>query len=231
MLSDSIKDFYSMEVADNQLAVLYVGASCVLVKTSDTIFLFDPATFLDESLDQLKKVDFLFYTHDHYDHFNLDSTLKIYNIASCIVFAEPKVYVALKEYFPSRSLINAKPGLKGRVKGFRLNCIKGKHVGPITLYHVSFEGRFSFFHGGDSGYVPLADFRDTTVAFLPTGYPSPTASPRDAYRMAIDLNPRFIVAFHGSKDEHKEFESLVKEGLPETKVYAPQPGEIIKITF
>lgn len=62
------------------------------------------------------------------------------------------------------------------------------------------------FHGGDSGYSQsIKDLGRADVAFLPTGDPSPTASPEDAMKMALDLSPKLVVLFHGSPEEHASF--------------------------
>ena len=39
------------------------------------------------------------------------------------------------------------------------------------------------FHAGDSGYVQVKDY-PSDLAFLPTGSPSPTASPEYALKLA-----------------------------------------------
>ena len=86
----------------------------------------------------------------------------------------------------------------------------------------------SIFHGGDSGFVPLKGLK-ADVAFLPTGEPSPTASPTDALKMALDLNPKLVVTIHGSKAQNKQFQSLAGKELPEAKVYIPERWKPIKV--
>jgi len=228
MFKDRVEEFYKTDLKENELLVLYAKCSAALIRLRDKVILFDPSNYFDEAIDQLESLNFLFYTHDHYDHFNLDSTLKIYNRTTCIIFAEPKVHGALEEYLPGRSLVRAKAGLKARVEDITMSFIEGKHVGPIVLYYLKI-GDVSIFHGGDSAYVPLEAFKNTTLALLPTGYPSPTASPKDALKMATDLNPRYIIAFHGSDSDHEEFKRLVEENLPEAKLFIPRPGDIIKV--
>jgi len=50
------------------------------------------------------------------------------------------------------------------------------------------------------------------------GSQSPTASPEDALRMAMDLKPNVAVAIHGSSAQNREFQKGVQEMMAETKV-------------
>jgi L-ascorbate metabolism protein UlaG (beta-lactamase superfamily) len=61
------------------------------------------------------------------------------------------------------------------------------------------------------------------LAFLPTGDPSPTASPQDAFNMASDLKPSVVVAIHGSSSQSKDFENRIKGAMPNTTVIIPEP--------
>ena len=230
MIKDKVREFYETSLGEREFLILFINNSAVLVRSNGYVLLFDPSTYLDRAISELKRLNILFYTHEHYDHFNLDSTLKIYEATTCIVFAEPQVYDALEEYLPSRSLVKAKPGLKARIKDLRVRCIEGKHVGPIVLYYLKI-GDVTLFHGADSAYVPLSGYKDTTIAFLPTGKPSPTASPENALKMAQDLNPKYVIAFHGSPSDHEKFKKLMEEKMPQVKLYIPNPGDIIKIRF
>ncbi|MFC1802877.1 MBL fold metallo-hydrolase [Thermoproteota archaeon] len=79
----------------------------------------------------------------------------------------------------------------------------------------------SIFHGGDSGYVSVKYFPSDLV-FVPTGVPSPTASPRDALRMTLELKPKVAVAIHGSSAQNREFEKSVQEKMPKVNVIIPE---------
>ena len=91
-------------------------------------------------------------------------------------------------------------------------------------------GGLLVFHAGDSGYVPLKDYQ-SQLAFLPTGRMSPTSSPENAFKMAFELKPNVVVVMHGSKGQHKEFENILKEKMPQTKVIIPMPytAQILEI--
>jgi L-ascorbate metabolism protein UlaG (beta-lactamase superfamily) len=105
-----------------------------------------------------------------------------------------------------------------------LTPVRGTHVGPILLYHIQI-GSIGLFHGGDSAYVPLKNLK-AGLAFLPAGDPSPTASPDDALKMALDLKPAVIVAMHGSDSQYKQLTAKAKAALPEASVVIPQPMKL-----
>ena len=83
-------------------------------------------------------------------------------------------------------------------------------------------GNLLVFHAGDSGYVSLKDYQ-SQVAFLPTGRWSPTSSPENAFKMAVELKPAVVVVMHGSEGQHRKFEKILKEKMPQTKVIIPMP--------
>ena len=65
------------------------------------------------------------------------------------------------------------------------------------------------------------------VAIVPTGSPSPTASPQDAFEMTKATNPYIVIPMHGSPQQMQEFSNLVEESGLETIVTIPSPLEII----
>jgi L-ascorbate metabolism protein UlaG (beta-lactamase superfamily) len=81
-------------------------------------------------------------------------------------------------------------------------------------------GDLTIFHGGDSGYVPLKDY-PTSIAFLPTGAPSPTCSPEEAFKMALDLKPSVVVTMHGNNYDNEEVKQKLKKNMPKTVVVMP----------
>ena len=80
----------------------------------------------------------------------------------------------------------------------------------------------AIFHGGDSGYVELKNY-PSDVAFLPTGRMSPTASPENAYKMAVDLKPKQILPMHGSEKQKHQFEEKIRNGMSQSEVLMIEP--------
>ena len=224
--------FCAAKPAPNEVLVFYLGFSGVIIRTDEATIMIDPSDFLLAShIEQLKAlgVDLLFYTHGHGDHFVLSSAVEIFKATQAFVAAEPEVAAQLRgKISPSRLRIAA-AGKSVKAGKLKLDFIAGQHVGPILLLRVQ-AGDIRIFHGGDSNYVPLSDYA-ADVAILPTGRPSPTASPDAAFRMAADIKPQVVVTVHGSDAQNAEFEKRVKAGLKGTTVVIPEPGKMVKLTL
>lgn len=229
-LADNIKKLSASQFGKNELTFIYLGLSGVIVKISNRMIVVDPANLLkNEEITTLKGLDLLLFTHNHSDHYNSKDAFNIFKATNAPVLAEPLVANDLKEKIPSEKLTSATPGRSYTFGEITVNPIRGIHRGPINLYQIK-VGRLSIFHGGDSGYVPVKDY-SAELAFLPTGSPSPTASPEDAFKMASEIKPNIIVTIHGSPDQSKEFESKVKGKMLNTTVIIPEQYVIKTVTL
>jgi L-ascorbate metabolism protein UlaG (beta-lactamase superfamily) len=215
-----------MEVDIVELETLYLGYSGVAVKVGGVGLLFDPANMVDsKTMEPLTKCKplIILYTHDHYDHYNAETLKTLAKKLDCKIIVEPAMTGKLKGIVEAGRLHSAEHGKTLEVEGVKVTGIRGRHVGPITLYLAEAAG-VRIFHGGDSGYVDLAKLSPVDLAILPCGTPSPTASPRDAYRMALDLKPKHVMAVHGSNTEMEELGRLLTEGLPGVGFTAAKPS-------
>jgi len=236
--AQDLAGFISTAPGPEEVLVFYLsymgarGFSGVIIRTAEATIIIDPADFLSASdVEELKAlgVDLLFYTHGHGDHFVPAWALEIFKATQAHVVAEAGVADQLRGLIPPSRLRSPAAGKTLKVGKLKLDLVAGEHVGPILLTRIQ-AGDIRIFHGGDSGYVPLSDF-PADVAILPTGSPSPTASPEAAFRMASDLKPQFVVPVHGSDAENAEFEKKVRHGLKETTVVIPEPGKMVKLTL
>jgi len=220
--AEEIAEFFALPLGKNEVAVFYLGVSGIIARTASLAVLFDPAGFLKhDEVTALKGVNLLLFTHSHLDHFNAGKTKALYNATGAPVLAEAKVAAKLKGKIPADKLVSAESGKTYTFGDVTASAVVGVHRGPIMLYQVKLGG-VALFHAGDSGYVSLKGY-PSDVAFLPTGRMSPTASPENAYKMAVDLKPDVAVAVHGSGGQKREFEAKAKEGLPQTSVLILEP--------
>mgnify|MGYP000288816686 CR=1 FL=1 len=226
-VSESLENFYKIEVTPNSVEVMYLGYSGILLRTVKHVLAFDVDELISKKdVKNIKKLDVLLFTHGHYDHFEKKVTVELYKKTEAKVVCEEAVYNKLKKSIPETHLIKVTPGSVINVNEVSVEAIKGRHVGPIILYLIEVDG-IKIFHGGDSDYVPLYP-RRANIAIVPTGTPSPTASPDAAYRMVVDLRPNIAIPVHGKESQHMEFEEKVKKYYPETKVVIL---ELLKPTF
>lgn len=215
---------------DEELAFMYLGYSGILMRMREKTIAFDIADLLkSERINAIQNLDILLFTHGHDDHYNLKDALEMFNATGVCIVAEPSVANDLIGKLPTDNLISTQPGKTYDIDDIKVKAISGVHRGPINLYHVKTEG-LSILHCGDSGYVSLKE-HTAKIAFIPTGDPSPTASPKDALRMALDVRPKVAVAIHGSKGQSKEFEKEVKKQMPETTVLIPELYKPNKVTL
>lgn len=209
---------------------MYLGYSGIVLRVMGTSVAFDVADLLKEDeVRAFRSLDILLFTHGHGDHYKSKETLELFHATGAQVLAENSVAKDLAGKIPADKLTVAEPGKTYQVGRCEIRVVTGIHRGPIVLYQLSI-GKSKIFHGGDSGYVPLKDY-SAELAFLPTGSPSPTASPDEALKMALDLKPRLVLTMHGSEAQCKEFEKNMKDKMPNTTVIIPEPYEPKKVSL
>ena len=213
-----LEELYSVELSSGQVAFIHLGYSSVILRTENFAIGIDIADLLDEAeVDNVVKLDLLIYTHVHGDHFNEALARKIFEKTGCLIAAEHAVYEALADEIPVDKLVELKGGISKYIDfqagSIVIHPVYGVHPVQIVLFLLEVDG-LKLFHGGDSGYSQsIKGLGHADLAFLPTGDPSPTASPEDAANMALDLTPKVIVLFHGSPEQHSLFADEVKSKL------------------
>lgn len=229
-MTEEIKNLFGYVLGDKEIAFQYLGYSGLILRTNEGAIIIDPADRLrNVELKSLTPglVNLILFTHNHYDHFNHGSTVALFKATGAPILAEPAVASDLRNAIPKDKLAVASVEEVYEKDNISVKAIKGIHVGPTLLYHISI-GKITIFHGGDSGHVPLQGLK-ADVAFLPAGEPSPTASPQAAFRMASELEPKVVVAIHGSQRQYKELENLIHEKWPDLKVVIPAPYSINRV--
>ncbi len=226
--SKSYAGFYTTPLAAGEIMVMALGGySNIIVRTKDHVVLFDPSILMKADLDEIKKygVNLIIYTHDHGDHYEKGTALKLFDICRAFIAVDPSMASYLKKEIPPDKLIVTASGSSYPAGKIKIDTLKGKHIGPIMLFRVTMDG-ISVFHGGDSAYVNLSTMA-SDLAFVPTGYPSPTCKPKYAMKMVADIKPQIAIPMHGGDSQHSKFEKLVAKklsGIPTIilPLYTPQ---------
>jgi len=165
--------------------------SCLLVEDGDQVVLFDPGQFSWESglfkLEDLRKLDYIVITHEHFDHFHL-----------------PFVQ-ALVAKFPDAKIITT-PSVAQKLKEENTQHVSTESSGPVIIFSnkphahlgplgpgpeniaVHFADRLTV--GGDRHDL------EETKEILALTVIAPWGSMLDAADMALKLQPKIIFPVH-----------------------------------
>ncbi|MFQ5979161.1 MAG: MBL fold metallo-hydrolase [Candidatus Heimdallarchaeota archaeon] len=226
-----IQELYALSLEKKDIAFIYLGFAGIILRTKDKTLAFDVGKLCiqNDEIEGLESLDLHFYSHSHFDHWEPEVSMKIFETTGAKIIAEPEIVKEMIGRVSSDKLVSAKPDKPLNVEGYEISAVTGVHGRPITLFRLK-GADFSIFHGADSGPVPLKDY-PSDVAFLPVGSPSPTCSPEKALEMALDINPKVIVAMHGTKSQLQKFSKIMEKKMPDATVMTPEPLELMKISL
>lgn len=200
--------------------------SCLLVETPDRTALFDPGSFSEEALDfnQLERLDDIFITHEHGDHFSLELVKKLVQKFPevCITSTTPVVTQLAKEGIPA---VNNAP--KG-VSFFESIHASKPPLMPVGPEQIGVHYLDSLSHPGDSH-----TFKETK-AILALPVTAPWGTSFNAISLACELKPQYVLPIHdwhwhdkARKMMYDRFEqSLGEQGMTFYKLQTGQPIEI-----
>jgi len=239
-ISDATTSLLNYDIQDGELAIMWLGnhqkgslegyaSAGFLLRTSNYAIAIDPSSLLIDDIDSLDRLDAIFITHDHGDHFDPDTTIAMQTKTSSFVIADPTSASMLTDKIPEDKLIQIKSNEQMTISGITVDSFAAEHPTETPLvYVIEFDG-FRIFHGSDSGSVnDLKNIESRVhVALVPVGDPSPTASPQVAFEMTQATNPYVVIPMHGSPQQMQEFSNLVESSDLQTIVRIPSPLNII----
>ncbi|MGY5874591.1 MAG: MBL fold metallo-hydrolase [Candidatus Thorarchaeota archaeon] len=225
---DAIRDLYKLSFDKNEFAFVFLDYSGIVFRSAHGNVCFDPGLMLEKkAINEIKELDLVFFTHSHWDHFDLSVARSLVEATETHVIAEEMVFEELVGKIPEDRLTLGDPRKLNKthqIEGYEVTCIRGTHSRPLTQFKVDLGG-LRVFHPGDSGF--MSNSKRVDVAFLPTGSPSPTCSPHVALAMAIDIRPKVVVATHGKEKQMIQFKELMERDLPKTNVIIPEIHKVI----
>ena len=239
-ISDATTNLLSYDIQDGELAIMWLGhhqkgsleghaSAGFLLRTSNYAIAIDPSSLLLDDIDSLDRLDAIFITHDHGDHFDPDTTIAMQTKTNSFVIADPTSASMLSGKIPEDKLIQIEPNEQMTISEITVDAFAAEHPTKTPLiYIIEFDG-FRIFHGSDSGFVEdLKNIESRVhIAMVPTGDPSPTASPQVAFEMTKAINPYVVIPMHGNPQQMQEFSNLVEGSDLQTTVTIPLPFEII----
>lgn len=239
-ISDATTNLLNYDIQMGELAIMWLGnhqkgsleghaSAGFLIKTNNHVIAIDPSSLILDDIDSLDKLDAIFITHDHGDHFDPDTTIAMQTKTGSFVIADPTSMSMLSDQIPEDKLIQIESNEQMTISEITVDAFAAEHPTKTPLvYVIEFDG-FRIFHGSDSGFVEdLKNIESRVhVALVPAGDPSPTASPQVALEMTKATNPYVVIPMHGNPQQMREFSNLVEGSELQTTVTIPSQLEII----
>jgi len=239
-ISDATTNLLNYEIQSGELAIMWLGnhqkgslegyaSAGFILKTTNYVIAIDPSSLFLDDVESLDRLDVIFITHDHGDHFDPNTTIAMQAKTGSFVIADPTSASMLIDEIPEDKLIQIESNEQMTISEITVEAFAAEHPSETPLiYVIEFDG-FRIFHGSDSGFVEdLKNIKSRVhVAMVPAGDPSPTASPQVAFEMTKATNPYVVIPMHGNPQQMQEFSNLVEGSDLQTTVTIPSPLEII----
>ena len=178
----------------------------------DKIIYFDPYKITEE----LHDADYIFITHDHYDHYDEESINKIVKDSTKIIV--PKCLESIQN-----NLV-VEPNNHYEIDQIKFDTIPAYNLGKpfhpreknYVGYNICLEDEF-FYIMGDTDRTPETDQVKTDICFVPIGG-TYTMNVAEAIKYINNLHPQVAIPIHygsitGSLDLADEFKEKVKKDI------------------
>lgn len=178
----------------------------------DKVIYIDPYDIKEESHD----ADYIFITHDHYDHYDEQSIKKLKNDKTKIIvptcLKEKEHYMVVEpnqEYIIDKLLFQTIPSYNTNSS---YHPKEKKYIG----YNILINGLY-YYIMGDTNRTPESDRVETDVCFVPIGG-TYTMNVEEAALYINDLNPSIAIPIHygkivGDISLGDEFKKKIKENI------------------
>ncbi len=178
---------------------------------SDKIIYFDPFKITEESHD----ADYIFITHDHYDHYELDSIKKVMNEETIIVIPD-SIFLKVLPYLNQKQVRGVVPNEEYTINGLSFTTIPSynlnKNFHPRSNNYVGYilniEDKKVLVAGDTDATPELLDTK-CDIAFVPIGG-TYTMDPSEAAEAINHMKPTVVIPIHygsivGTKNDANKF--------------------------
>jgi L-ascorbate metabolism protein UlaG (beta-lactamase superfamily) len=205
----------------------------VTIKTPSKTLIIDP---VDIKARDLKTVDAILVTHEHYDHLDQSLVGEIHKLTQCMIIADPTSTKRLQNVIPPEKLHEAQPDSEFKIGEVSVKAQKCNHppaTTPITFVIAS-EDDVKVFHTADSlpfpEMVTIGEKEKLDVVFCTVSI-APGASPESGVDIARLTKPKVAVPYHtGSVLDQRKFAELLKKELPKITCLTPERGKIYQVS-
>jgi L-ascorbate metabolism protein UlaG (beta-lactamase superfamily) len=197
--------------------------SCLLIEEGKARILIDPSGQEKERLGDFGKLDAVFYTHEHGDHFDADMAKDFVEQGVAPVYANAST---AKQIEASKTVVE--DGKEYDVGGVKVKAIELPHClmvdGSTSVQNTGYLFNGKLFHPGDG-----KELNGLEVETLAVPVNGPDISLKDAYDFTMQVKAKQVIPIHydylgGNPDFLGQ--SLNKKGV---KVHALTIGDSVEI--
>lgn len=201
----------------------WLGHASFRWEGSKTIY-FDPWKLAKNS----KRADFIFITHEHFDHYS-PQDIKLISSKDTVIVADTSVSRQLRvKEIDCKEVKSLSPGDNIEISGVKVNAVRSYNMNK--QFHTKGSKKLGFivemdgikvYHAGDTDNIPEMESCRSDIALLPvSGTYVMTAE--EAVEAALAINPRIAIPMHyadivGTEADARRFQELLK-GRVEVKI-------------
>lgn len=187
---------------------------------TDKIIYFDPFKIAEETHD----ADFIFITHDHYDHLDIDSINKVKNDKTIIIIPNSIAPQVLAGNINVHQIIGVNPFEKYTIDDIDIETIPSYNLNkpyhPKDKNYVGYLITISktrLYISGDMDATPEAKAVKCDIALIPIGGKF-TCDYKEAAELVNTIKPHIVIPTHygsiiGSIDDGEKFKSLLNPDI------------------
>jgi L-ascorbate metabolism protein UlaG (beta-lactamase superfamily) len=191
----------------------FMPASIKIEIDDGPILFIDPVVVNDNV-----KADYIFITHDHFDHFSKIDIEKLIK-PETILIGPKTVTNQCADYNTKVALIGDKISLDKIdyevVESYNINSNRHKKGSNFVGYVITHKST-RIYIAGDTDFIPeMLDLENITVAIIPIGERKTAMNPHTAAKAVNNINPDIAIPIHYELEQNreKEFFELVNKNI------------------
>jgi L-ascorbate metabolism protein UlaG (beta-lactamase superfamily) len=194
-----------------------LGHSTIKINKSNKIIYIDPYNIKNG----LNDADYIFITHNHYDHFSEVDIKKVKNNETIIIITEDLYTNTLKLGFNGMNIITVKPNENYQVDGIKFSTISAYNTNKTfhpkenewVGYIIELENS-KYYIAGDTDITDENKKVKCDVAFVPVGG-TYTMDFKEAAHLINEIKPKIAVPIHygsivGTDQDATDFVKLLR---------------------